>query len=104
LLHPLCDFDAALQSQVPGGSEAMSAAVLSLVLAPGEGSPLKAFDRPSGAIRLLIGPEGGLSAEELAAAQGAGFRIARLGPRVLRTESAGVAVLAAMNALWGDWR
>ena len=65
---------------------------------------LTAFDRPSGAIRLLIGPEGGLSADELAAAQRAGFQIARLGPRVLRTETAGVAVLAAMNALWGDWR
>jgi 16S rRNA (uracil1498-N3)-methyltransferase len=104
LLHPLCDFDAALRSQDPGQSSASSAAELSLVLSLGEGSPLTAFDRPAGAIRLLIGPEGGLSADELAAAQGAGFRIARLGPRVLRTETAGVAVLAAMNALWGDWR
>jgi 16S rRNA (uracil1498-N3)-methyltransferase len=104
LLHPLCDFDAALRSRDPGKSGATSAAALSLVLSPGEGSALPAFDRPSGAIRLLIGPEGGLSADELAAAQSAGFRIARLGPRVLRTETAGVAVLAAINALWGDWR
>ena len=104
LLHPLCDFDAALRSRDPGDSGATAAAVLSLVLSPGEGSALTAFDRPSGAIRLLIGPEGGLSADELAAAQRAGFQIARLGPRVLRTETAGVAVLAAMNALWGDWR
>ena len=37
-------------------------------------------------------------------AQRAGFRNVRLGPRVLRTETAGVAALAAMNALWGDWR
>jgi 16S rRNA (uracil1498-N3)-methyltransferase len=104
LLHPLCDFDAALRSQNPGESGATAVAALSLVLSPGEGSALRAFDHPPGAIRLLIGPEGGLSADELAAAQRAGFRIARLGPRVLRTETAGVAVLAAMNALWGDWR
>ena len=104
LLHPLCDFDAALRSPDPAEPGAASAAVLSLVLSPGEGSSLTAFDRPSGAIRLLIGPEGGLSPDELAAAQRAGFLIARLGPRVLRTETAGVAVLAAMNALWGDWR
>jgi 16S rRNA (uracil1498-N3)-methyltransferase len=101
LLHPLCDFDAALRSPDPAEP---GAAALSLVLSPVEGSALTAFDRPSGAIRLLIGPEGGLSPHELAAAQRAGFRIARLGPRVLRTETAGVAVLAAMNALWGDWR
>jgi 16S rRNA (uracil1498-N3)-methyltransferase len=104
LLHPLCDFDAALRSPDPAEPGATAAAALSLVLSPGEGSALTAFDRPSGAIRLLIGPEGGLSADELAAAQRAGFRLARLGPRVLRTETAGVAVLAAMNVLWGDWR
>jgi 16S rRNA (uracil1498-N3)-methyltransferase len=103
LLHPLCDFDAALLSPDPA-EPGVASAVLSLVLSPGEGSSLTAFDRPSGAIRLLIGPEGGLSPDELAAAQRAGFLIARLGPRVLRTETAGVAVLAAMNALWGDWR
>jgi 16S rRNA (uracil1498-N3)-methyltransferase len=102
LLHPLRDFDAALGS--PGYPGATIGAALSLVLSPGEGSSLTAFDRPSAAVRLLIGPEGGLSPEELAAAHRAGFRNVRLGPRVLRTETAGVAALAAMNALWGDWR
>nr|MDQ6924494.1 16S rRNA (uracil(1498)-N(3))-methyltransferase [Pseudomonadota bacterium] len=106
LLHPLCDFDAALASpDYPGADPgATTGAALSLVLSPGEGSSLTAFDRPSGAIRLLIGPEGGLAPEELAAAHRAGFRNVRLGPRVLRTETAGPAALAAMNALWGDWR
>jgi len=65
---------------------------------------LTKFERPSGAIRLMVGPEGGLTAEELALAKRAGFRTASLGPRVLRTETAGAAALAAMNALWGDWR
>jgi 16S rRNA (uracil1498-N3)-methyltransferase len=104
LLHPLRDFDAALGLLDPADPGATTGAALSLVLSPGEGSSLTEFDRPSGAIRLLIGPEGGLSPDELAAAQRAGFRAARLGPRVLRTETAGPAALAAMNALWGDWR
>ena len=105
LLHPLRDFDAALASPDDSGADPGAAgAALSLVLSPGEGSSLTAFDRPSGAIRLLIGPEGGLAPEELAAAHRAGFRNVRIGPRVLRTETAGVAALAAMNALWGDWR
>jgi 16S rRNA (uracil1498-N3)-methyltransferase len=38
------------------------------------------------------------------AAQQAGFQAVRLGPRVLRTETAGLAVLAALQALWGDFR
>ena len=106
LLHPLCDFDAGLASPDDSAAEAgaTTGAALSLVLSPGEGSSLTAFDRPRGAIRLLIGPEGGLAPEELAAAHRAGFRNVRLGPRVLRTETAGPAVLAVMNALWGDWR
>ena len=107
VLHPLCDFDAAIVPRGMLDSVAGSPspiAALSLVLSPGEGDSLGAFDRPSGAIRLLIGPEGGLALEELAAAQRAGFQTVRLGPRVLRTETAGVSMLAAMNALWGDWR
>jgi 16S rRNA (uracil1498-N3)-methyltransferase len=49
-----------------------------------------------GRIDLLIGPEGGLSEEEAAAATGAGFRPARIGPTVLRVETAAVAMLAAV--------
>ena len=51
-----------------------------------------------------LGPEGGLTPDEAAAALRCGFRALRLGPRILRTETAGPAMLAAMNALWGDWR
>jgi 16S rRNA (uracil1498-N3)-methyltransferase len=104
VLHPLRDFGAALVSSDPANPEIMNGAALSLVLSPGEGSALTTFDRPAGAIRLLIGPEGGLSPDELVAAKRAGFRSASLGPRVLRTETAGVAALGAMNAIWGDWR
>jgi 16S rRNA (uracil1498-N3)-methyltransferase len=53
---------------------------------------------------LLVGPEGGLAAGEITAALDAGFVAVRLGPRVLRTETAGMAGLAALNVLWGDLR
>jgi 16S rRNA (uracil1498-N3)-methyltransferase len=53
---------------------------------------------------LLVGPEGGFTTVEVAAAERAGLTAVRLGPRVLRTETAGAAALAAINALWGDWR
>jgi len=54
------------------------------------------------AVELLIGPEGGLEAAEVAAAVNAGFEPAGLGPRVLRTETAGIAALAVLQALAGD--
>lgn len=54
-------------------------------------------------IRLLVGPEGGLSEEEIHLARAQGFVGIRLGPRVLRTETAPLAALAAMQMLWGDF-
>ena len=63
---------------------------------------LSQLDRPSGAITLLIGPEGGLTDEELALAKDAGFTGIRLGPRILRTETAGIAAICSLQALWGD--
>lgn len=55
-------------------------------------------------LALLVGPESGFSAEEYRAARHAGWQVIRLGPRVLRAETAGPAALAAIQALWGDWR
>jgi len=52
---------------------------------------------------LAAGPEAGFGAEEEAAFLRAGFVPARLGPRVLRTETAALAALAALNALRGDF-
>jgi 16S rRNA (uracil1498-N3)-methyltransferase len=71
-----------------------------LALLPGVGAPLRAA---SGATALLIGPEGGLTDEEVALALGAGFVSVRIGPRILRTETAGIAALAAMQTLGGDF-
>lgn len=56
------------------------------------------------AFTLVVGPEGGLGDRDLATLRGAGFRGLRLGPRVLRTETAGLAAIAALQALRGDWR
>jgi 16S rRNA (uracil1498-N3)-methyltransferase len=53
-------------------------------------------------LAILIGPEGGLDPEEESRAVAAGFRQVTLGPRVLRTETAGLAVLAAVQSLAGD--
>jgi 16S rRNA (uracil1498-N3)-methyltransferase len=51
---------------------------------------------------LAVGPEGGLSSHDLATLGAAGFQGLRLGPRILRTETAGLAALAVMQALIGD--
>jgi len=81
-----------------------SEAGLRLLLAPGATQSLADLPPPDQGVELLIGPEGGLAPDEEAAALASGFRGLRLGPRILRTETAGPAMLAAMNALWGDWR
>jgi 16S rRNA (uracil1498-N3)-methyltransferase len=53
-------------------------------------------------IALLIGPEGGLSDAEYEQTVAAGFTPCALGPRILRTETAAIAALAALQARWGD--
>ncbi|MFJ0889109.1 RsmE family RNA methyltransferase, partial [Bordetella bronchiseptica] len=52
-------------------------------------------------ICLLVGPEGGWSDEELEQARAAGVQAVRFGPRVLRTETAGIALIAAVSAIRG---
>lgn len=52
---------------------------------------------------LAVGPEGGFGEEDLAVLRAAGFRGLSLGPRVLRTETAGIAAIAALQALYGDF-
>lgn len=58
---------------------------------------------PPVAVELLVGPEGGLAPDEAQAAEAVGYRPVRLGPRILRTETAGMAALAAIHARWGDF-
>ena len=74
-----------------------------LLLSPRATEGLRKLPRPAAGVTLLAGPEGGFEPEEERAAEQSGFNPVRLGPRVLRTETAAVAVLAAMQALWGDF-
>lgn len=53
-------------------------------------------------VSLLIGPEGGLSDDEISAAQAHQFKALTLGPRVMRTETAPIAALSVLQFLWGD--
>ncbi len=62
---------------------------------------LLARPRP-GAVRVLIGPEGGFAAAEIAQAQDAGFGVASLGPRRLKVETAALAALTLLQHAWGD--
>lgn len=62
---------------------------------------LNTLEKPS-SIALMIGPEGGLTAKEIALAEDNGFLPVALGPRVLRTETAPVAAIALCQWLWGD--
>lgn len=73
-----------------------------VLLSPQAESSFTTLSRPV-AVELLIGAEGGLAPQELDAAVHAGFQAVRLGPRVLRTETAGLAALAAIHARWGDF-
>lgn len=90
---PVQDF-AAWAAQVVG---------LRLLLAPDGAQKLANLPKPTLPVILLAGPEGGLDNAEIAAALTAGFVPVRLGPRVLRSETAGLAALAAMQVLWGDF-
>ncbi|MCK0163038.1 16S rRNA (uracil(1498)-N(3))-methyltransferase [Marinobacter sp. S6332] len=74
---------------------------LRLVLHHRTEKSLASMNQP-GAIALMIGPEGGLTADEIAQAEKEGFLSVALGPRVLRTETAPVAAIALCQWLWGD--
>jgi 16S rRNA (uracil1498-N3)-methyltransferase len=56
-----------------------------------------------GAITVLIGPEGGLTSEEISLAQQKGFTAVSLGPRILRTETAAIVILSLLQAVSGDF-
>lgn len=91
---------------LPAWAATLPAGGLRLILDPdGELDLARCPPPPADApVILAVGPEGGLSPRDLACLHAAGFRGLRLGPRVLRTETAGLAALAAMQAVWGDLR
>jgi len=73
-----------------------------LMLSPHSSVRLADLPHPAGEVLLLVGPEGGLAEEEQAQALAHGFVAARLGPRVLRTETAALVALALLQRQFGD--
>lgn len=76
---------------------------LKLILSPTAENNLHSLTKPDGEICLLIGCEGGFSPQELITAEQQGFTSIRLGKRVLRTETAALAALSAIQTVWGDF-
>ena len=74
-----------------------------LFLSPLADLRLADLTAPNGTDCLVAGPEGGFEADEIAALHAAGAIPVRLGARILRTETAALAALAAMQTLWGDF-
>lgn len=79
------------------------AALTRITLSPTATQTLHDLPKPQGEICLLIGAEGGLTDDEISLAAVNGFTPVRLGPRVLRTETAALATLAAIQTVWGDF-
>jgi 16S rRNA (uracil1498-N3)-methyltransferase len=74
-----------------------------LVLHEGAGTPLTSVPRPDGDVVLVVGPEGGITDDELAVLTAGGATAVRLGETVLRTSTAGAAAIAVVSALTGRW-
>ncbi|MCB1667047.1 MAG: 16S rRNA (uracil(1498)-N(3))-methyltransferase [Porticoccaceae bacterium] len=79
-----------------------SPAGLKFVLHHRSEKSLNSYTETPDSIALLVGPEGGLSKQEIDAAQQAGFKPLTLGPRVMRTETAPLAAISIFQFLWGD--
>ncbi|MGE5625088.1 MAG: 16S rRNA (uracil(1498)-N(3))-methyltransferase [Bacillota bacterium] len=78
---------------------------LKLLLDSQAGSSLDDMAGPEdGGVTLLVGPEGGLSESEVALAVRVGFKGLKLGPRILRTETAALVALSLLQSAWGDLR
>ena len=99
------------RNRIPEIGEPAAAAAALAALAPGGARLLLAADAPhtlaaaareSSRVTLFIGPEGGLAAGERTLAAAQGFIDCRMGPRVLRTETAGLAALAILQTVMGD--
>ena len=88
------DFFALLEARESGSTR--------ILLSPGGELRIDDLEGISAGITVLIGPEGGLEETEQEAAIAAGFKAVRLGPRVLRTETAAIAALTIIQRYFGD--
>jgi 16S rRNA (uracil1498-N3)-methyltransferase len=98
---PRVDFAADLAAVTRHGNQELKLLLWEGETERGMKAVLRCCPRPI-SIAVLVGPEGGLTATEAATAQAAGFIPVTLGQRILRTETAGLAVLAILQYEWGD--
>ncbi len=96
LLHPTATLEVWAQQQIRYG----------IVLDPQADNSLASLPAPAAetTLHVVCGPEGGLSKGEIGQLTQHHFIPVRLGPRVLRTETAPLAAIAAVQMLWGDFR
>jgi len=91
-INSICDFSSALE---------ISTDNFKLLLDPLSKNKFQSLS-PENNVSILIGPEGGLSEAEINAAKSSGFNGVKLGPRILRTETATLAAITSVQLLWGD--
>jgi 16S rRNA (uracil1498-N3)-methyltransferase len=101
---PLIDASVRLDEWLGTASDSLarSAEFTRIVLSPEAELRVRDLAPSSGGFLVLIGPEGGLAESEQTAAHAAGFQALTLGPRILRTETAAIAALAALQERLGD--
>jgi 16S rRNA (uracil1498-N3)-methyltransferase len=99
---PQIDLPVALQNWFGDNLDTPAGSSLRLMLAPGASEKLSSIELPGATAILLIGPEGGFSDAEYEQAAAAGFRNIGFGPRILRTETAAIAAVTALQSLFGD--
>lgn len=108
-LFPTVDPPRALSAWLAGVRAASAAShagddtTTRLILAPGAVRRLRDLPPPGGPVLVLVGPESGFDDREVDEATAAGLLPVSLGPRVLRTETAGLAAIAALQTLFGDY-
>lgn len=73
-----------------------------IILDPNSPTRLSNVNYSQNGYRLMIGPEGGLTEQEVYAAKQAGYQSVNAGPRILRTETAALAVIAVLQSMFGD--
>lgn len=92
-IHPACTFEHYLQN---------GSAQYKWILSPEAQHSWPPLENHAAEIALLVGPEGGFSAQEISLAQDHQIQGIRLGPRILRTETAAVTALGILQMLYGD--
>lgn len=104
-LLPLMPLSHWLEQKLAWKHESSNPAGHDIMLSPAAHQRLAELSSPQTGefMTLLTGPEGGFTGEETNAAHLAGFIPVRLGSRILRTESAALAAIAAAQTLWGDY-